>query len=323
VTVGGDLAERLTSASLENVSVAFISALDALSVADVDLLERFVTHRGGSLVLLPDRPVSGPVLRLLPRITDSRRAEQAGAVGSLRAREQVSFEDGPGVTVLERFEDRAVVVVKHVGRGRVVASGALDAWRHRDASGGFAAFWQSLAHDAVMAAGDPLRVSTPRSLVGPGDEVPIEVEWQTMTPLPRDLTAQGTFECGGEQGVLRLWPGHRPGSFAGVFRPHAAGTCRLSASVAGVSSDLQMLVVSDVRTADASGDRLDSAIAAHGGQVVNAGQENELAARVRETLLPREERQTTHPMRSPLWILPLLACLGGEWWLRRASTQMK
>jgi hypothetical protein len=107
-----------------------------------------------------------------------------------------------------------------------------------------------------------------------------------------------------------------------VFRPRAIGACRVTASVAGVSSDLELLVASDVQPADRSSNRLEAAITAHGGRIVKAGQEDELAARIREVLTSRDKPHTVYPMRSPLWILPLLACLGGEWWLRRRAANV-
>ena len=319
VTVSAEGPATLTLASLEGVGVVFLAAPDALTLQDVDLLERFVTQRGGSLVVIPDRQPAGPVLRLLPGIGESRRSAQPGTIGWLRAAELVAFEEGPDVTALERTEGGAIVVVKDLGRGRVIVSGALDAWRHRDAKGDFAAFWQSLARDAAAAAGESLRITTPRPLVRPGDDVPVEVEWQTMAAVPTDLTAQGSFECGSERGVLRLWPSHRPGTFAGMFRPREVGPCRLSVSVAGVSAGIPLLVAADVRHGDEPGDRLEGAIAAHGGVVVSAGHEDDLLPRIRQALTPRDEPQTTRPMRSPLWMLPLFACLGGEWWLRRRA----
>ena len=46
------------------------------------------------------------------------------------------------------------------------------------------------------------------------------------------------------------------------------------------------------------------------GSVVDA-----LAALAPDTRTP----ESRYPMRSPWWLLPFVACVGGEWWLRRRA----
>jgi hypothetical protein len=62
---------------------------------------------------------------------------------------------------------------------------------------------------------------------------------------------------------------------------------------------------------------LDNAIAAHGGLLVERGDEAALIARTRERLSSSLERHETWPMRSAWWIVPFSVCLGAEWWVRR------
>jgi hypothetical protein len=88
-------------------------------------------------------------------------------------------------------------------------------------------------------------------------------------------------------------------------------------SVAGISVTTELLVTDDVRVVGLDQQRFDAAISAHGGIVADVAHEDELLSRVHEQLAVRREATTTWPMRSPLWILPLVACLTCEWWLRR------
>jgi hypothetical protein len=309
---------RLDARSIADADVVVVSAPHLLTGTQVSLLERFVARRGGSVIMLPDRRPTGPVLRLLPPIADARHETPPLASGRLEAADVLSFEESPAVTVVQRLAERAVIISNPIGRGRVIVSGAMDAWRYRDADRGFETFWTSLTWEAATASGAALRVTAP-ALVKPGDEVPIAIDLQTMDELPADISAEGAFDCGGERGLLRLWPAARPGAFTAVLRPDAAGTCRVTASVAGASGVTDLLVASDVRAVGGSDARLHAAVAAHGGIVATAGHEDDLLFRIRERLQARHETRPTWPMRSPLWVLPFIACLGAEWWLRRRA----
>jgi hypothetical protein len=302
---------------LEGVASAVVAAPDALTSADVALLEAFVSRRGGSLVVIPDRRPTGPILRLLPRIREERPEADPQVIGSLRATELLVFDEGADTTTLAAAGSRAIVVARAIGRGQVIVSGALDAWRHRGDTRGFQSYWTTLLWEASVAAGPPLRVSVNRALIAPGEDVDVEVDIQTLGALPAELVAAATFECGGDRGILRLWPGARRGTFAGVFRPNHLGPCRLVASAGGLSSSVSVAVATEIQPMRADNGRLEAAIGAHGGVVVTAGQEDELASRVRQQLPPRREWIATRPMRSPLWIIPFVACLGAEWWSRR------
>lgn len=309
---------QLTRAMLAEVRAVVVTAPDRLTAAQVDLLERFVARRGGSLVVILDRRPAGPLLRLLPGLGEERHEPQPRSIGALRAVDLLSFEAGPGVTTVDADDRRPIVVSQALGRGRVVVSGAMDAWRHRDDSGAFDDYWTALVWEAAAAAGDPLRVAPRTSLARPGEEVPVEVEVQTLEEVPADLVAQGRYECTNERGMLRLWPQARPGTFAGVFTPNVEGECRLEIAAAGRAATAPVLVKADVRRREADG-RLKAAVIAHGGVVVTPGHEDELLSHVRQRLPRRHEPATLHPMHSPLWIVPFVACLGGDWFLRRRN----
>jgi hypothetical protein len=309
----------LTPESLDQARVAIVTAPERLSSGDVERLERFVRIRGGSVVLPLDRRPTGPAARLIPAIVEERNEAEARPVGELRASEFLIFGSGPGVSVLEAAESRPVIVSRAMGRGRVIASGALDAWRSRRADR-FRRFWTSLIADAAPAAPAALNVRLTPVVVSPHQEVRLAVSQHSIDPISGELTASAVLRCGDTRESVRLWPGAQPGHFTGVVTAPASGSCEVEASIDGVArrrASATFLVSSDLRRLTASRATLASAAAAHGAPLYRAGQEGELAARARE-LLPRGQApRDTHPMRSPWWLVAFVGCLAAEWSLRR------
>lgn len=328
VTLRRGSSGELNAATLEEIGVAVVTAPDRLTGAEVDLLERFVSRRGGSLIVLPDRRPTGASLRLLPRIVAERRETKPQQLGLLRATEWVAFESGPGVSALASLDEQPVVAARAVGRGRVLVSGALDAWRYRQADDGFNDFWTALAWDASVVAGPRLRIETDPVAARPGEEVQVEVEVQTLTAasgrlvtadVPAELSVSGTVTCGGTQRFLRLWPGPRPGTFTGRFRVDSAAECSVMAVLDGERAATPVTFRDDFRRLAPDDGRLAALAAAHGAIFAVSSTGDGLAAEIGDRLASRREVVTTQPMRSPYWLLPLVLCLGGEWWLRRRS----
>ena len=317
VAVSRGLTGSLTAAALDAASAVVVSAADQLRADEVDRLERFVATRGGSLVVLLDRRPSGPILRLLPGIVDQTIDREPRPVGALRAAERVGFDAGQGTTVIDRDGERAVTVAHGIGRGRVVVSGALDAWRHRDATTLFDTYWTGLIWDAAVAGGPPLAVTVSPTIARPGQPIVVTARRLSMEPLPENLIAEARYECGDERGVLRLWPEARPGVFAGTLQPAAAGECRVTAAINGLSGQARVVVLDDLRTPIEDQRRFEAAIAAQGGIIATAGNADPLIARLRAVMPAHEEPQTTYPMRSALWLVPFVGCLTAEWWQRR------
>jgi hypothetical protein len=56
---------------------------------------------------------------------------------------------------------------------------------------------------------------------------------------------------------------------------------------------------------------------ASGGAVLEAAAASEVPLLLQQALRTQRAPQPWRPMRSPWWILPLVAALGGEWWWRR------
>jgi hypothetical protein len=310
----------LTEAALEEPGTVIVTAPAALSAVEVELLERFVRRRGGSVVILLDRAPAGVVTRLLPTVAGEWRETDARSVGLLRASELLAFDvSAPGVTGMESAGDRHIVVSRAMTRGRVIASGAMDAWRYRGP--GFSRFWSSLVADAASAAGDRLEIGLDRAIVTPGGTTGVSVEWRTIDEMPNAITARAELRCGADPPVpVRLWPSGQPGRFHGAVSSDSAGACEVHAAITGplsVTASAPLLVTADVRSTTREIAALEGAVAAHGGIVVKAGDEAALAERVHELLAPTQAAQTIWPMRSPWWLVPFAACLGAEWWLRR------
>jgi hypothetical protein len=307
----------LNAATLEEARTVVVTAPEMLGATDVDLLERFVTRRGGSLVVLTDRAPTGAVLRLLPRLAGERRDPQPRTIGLLRATEWLAFAGGLGITPLAVVDDQAVVASRSVGRGRVIVSGALDAWRYRETSPGFATFWPSLIWNAAVLAGAPLRVETDRSVARPGEPVYIEAELQTDSG--DDVSTHGALVCGADKQFVRLWPAARRGSVFGTVRGSSAAECLLIVTINGMEGRSPVTFRDDWLEASSEDGRLEALAAAHGAELLNVGDEDELVRQVQDRLMTRRIEAAGHPMRSPWWLLPFVLCLGGEWWLRRRS----
>ena len=318
VTRGGG--GPLSAAALGDAGAVVITAPQTLSAADAALLERFVTERGGSLIVVPDQRPSGAMLRLIPRVSGLHRDPQPREVGLLRVREWLTFDPAAGITTIAALAGNPVVMSRVVGHGRVIVSGALDAWRFRDATSSFNTFWTGLVWEAAMAGGKPLHMQAEHVLARPGEPVRVEAELQSMDPLPTQLSASGSMICGGQREAIRWWPGARPGTFDTVVRLSGSNACELSLVVNGRTATLPFAVRRQVQRGEVHEDAIEAAIQAHGGLVaeINDG-ETALLSRARAELPTVENRSASWPMRSPYWLMVLGACLSSEWWLRRRA----
>ncbi len=314
----------LTRAALAAAGVVIVTAPDALSASEVDLLDRFVSSRGGSLVVLPVRRPTGPVTRILPPIVAEHLRAEPRAAGPLRASEFLTFDGtAPGVTVLTSVDEGPLVVAAARGRGQIVASGALDAWRFRG-DAGFNRFFASVVEGAVRAAGETLEVALD-PLAAPGARAALTVEWRAIDDLPSAITAGADVTCDdGYAAPVRLWPGGRRGVFTGSVQVPHPTTCTVEARIGepgGLARARALLVAPALQHPMGDPQALARGVAAHGGVLVDGDDLSALAARTRARRSAPRTVHDTRPMRSPWWILPLTACLGAEWWLRRRAGQ--
>lgn len=308
----------LDPAALEDAPVVIVSGLDALTATDAALLERYVSQRGGSLIVLPERRVDGPAARL---IGDGWREQLTPAplpIGPLRATEILRLDRAPiAATVVAYAETSPSVVALPEGRGRVIVSGAMDAWRYRDTTG-FDRFWTSLVADAAID-GSALTVDVDTALAGAGERVPFTLRYRALTPSIA-LDARGTLRCGNEVTPLRLWPSGAIDEFAGELPPMSTGQCRIEVRVGDRLASASVAVVAyPARGTEATLAKLERITRAAGGVVVEAGKEAEIAAALDDSSAESSRIVSVRPMHSPWWLLPFATALSAEWWLRRRA----
>jgi hypothetical protein len=236
----------------------------------------------------------------------------------------LSFEDAIGVSSLAAIDAEPVVVARALGRGRVIVSGALDAWRYRAANSGFASFWTGLAWDAAMLAGTRLRVGAEPVVARPGEEVRITAELQGMSDATlrgseQEVFARAEVTCGAERRFLRLWPDARPGSFSGSFRVDSSSVCTVNVTVADATGTVPVTFRDDLAARPSEDQQLEALAAAYDAVLVQNDDHAGVIERVRDSMTTATELSRVHPLRSPWWALPFALCLGGEWWLRRQS----
>jgi hypothetical protein len=66
-------------------------------------------------------------------------------------------------------------------------------------------------------------------------------------------------------------------------------------------------------------DKLERFAIRTGGVVTNSGSETTVTSALALALAQPAVPVPFHPMRSPWWMSPFVACLGVEWWLRRRA----
>lgn len=216
----------------------------------------------------------------------------------------------------------AVIWERPLGRGRLVVSGALDAWRYRAAAGArFDAFWRGVVAEAAAAAPAPVSVGVTPVVARPRAMVRVEV---TL----RDLLLAGAGEAtarvstrleGGVAPVpVRLWP-EEPGRLRGRLRlPDAPGAYRLVVDTDAGSAAVDLLVLTDaVPPGAAAAPLLEAWAGANGGELVPASRLGDLPGVLDDAIAPQTFEMAVHPLRSGWWIVPFALVLGAEWWLRR------
>jgi hypothetical protein len=159
------------------------------------------------------------------------------------------------------------------------------------------------------------------ALVAAGGDTDLTIEWRTLDAIGPRIEAHAEMSCAdGSRVPIRLWPAARPGAFEGTVQPGSVGQCRIEAAITypvELAGSASLAVVEQPRLLPRAPAALERAIAAHGGVLVDRGEEAQLIAGAGERLSSSVEPRETRPMRSPWWVVPFTACLGGEWWLRR------
>ena len=330
-TMVGEAPRSVGTLDLDRFEAVIAGAPEELRPVELDALNAFVTERGGTLVLVPDRQVTGAVrgrfdLPLAEEVLLEKPAAIEGGGVSLEASELLLLPPSgvgaePIATIRRGTAMQPVVATFDRGQGRVVFSGALDAWRYRAAAAPFAAFWRALVADAAVTARPRLAVDLTPNIAREGDRLVVSVSVRATELERRAATIRvpavsaAIVASSGQEEMIRLWPGPRLGSFVGRLRAPIAGQYTVSASLNGITSAVPLLVGEDVvRASHGSNQAAAFAARATDGAVVSSPSElvRELA-----TIDTGTSERMSRPMRSGWWILPFSLMLCAEWTSRR------
>ncbi len=347
---GAPPAQLTARDALEAYELIVIGAPDALNAASVQTIERYLRETGGSVLLLLDAPVSGAVNNLL-RVSGWRsRTVDRGAVVrsadlaplSLRSAEHywptvfpaearvVARAAATREDSLVSGDDAAPVLWQTpVGIGAVYVSGALDAWRFRDAErSDFAEFWPQLAFAAANRAVAPVAIRVEQPVLAPGERTVVEVVWRDAL-LPSGVLDGDSISAvleivdssGTRSSPVSLFASGSPGVFRGVLRaPEWVGLARVVVAAGNHRSAVPMMIDSARARIPAGGEGLLRDWAeANGGWAISDSQLPGLADSLMGALDVQLSEVRWHPMRSVWWLLPFVLALSGEWWLRRRS----
>jgi hypothetical protein len=297
--------------------------------------------------LLPERTPAEPWSRLLSGTWTEHLTATPEMVGALRASELLHAERLPvTATVLARSGSSASIVVLPVGAGRIVISGAMDAWRYREIdagpstapraspstalrASGFDDFWRSLIAEA-SASGEGLQLTFEEPLSAPGSRARFTLRDRRMVPAA-STEASAIARCGSAPAtVIRVWPAGAHGEFAGELPLSNSGSftrgslgeggCTIEAAIA----DRRVAGSIAVAATPAYGvqqtlAKLERRVMASGGVIGRAGEEAAIARALTTAPMSPPVTIEVHPMRSAWWLLPFAGCLSVEWWLRRRA----
>jgi hypothetical protein len=328
----------LTADALNAFEVVIVGAPEELRSAEVEALRLFVSRRGGTIVLLPDRRPSGAYLALLPvkrfdevlidgpvdlRVTDGP---------TLQASEfALPGEVAPGadeLAVLDQGKGRRPAIVSWpVGAGTVVFAGALDAWRFRaSADDEFGRFWRARMAEAALAAPPRVAVSVSPAIAGPTDSVVVRAELrQTELTVGVAETRMPAVRCTligtGRQQIVRLWPTAEIGVFEGRVAALPIGQYDVQVTTdAGAVGDDVLTVVSDASHAqadDQNGRESLRLVAASTGGVAAEASDLMSLERFLQSLPSGETTILWRPTRSPWCAVTIVGLLCAEWTVRR------
>jgi hypothetical protein len=317
--------------ALSPFDVVVVGAPDQLSTGDVAGLEAFMRRRAGSVVFLLDDSTRGPFERLT---RSSSWSTSRGATGTfvltqrdslaLRAATTVVPASLPAAATVIAGDGRPVVWETPVGAGRLIVSGAADAWRFRDpASSTFDRFWRTLIADAAGSAPAPLTIEAAPAIAKPGETIEVQatIRDAALDPSAGSAGPARTSLAAklGSATPVRMWPQGDVGRFRGAIRaPRTPGVYRVSVATNGRTVEVPFVVSADARVAAPSSPTFSSAWAtSRGGRLFQARDLEQLPAALDAAIQPGSERTTWHPFRSAWWIVPFVLALSMEWWLRR------
>jgi hypothetical protein len=329
----GDTPPVIQASQLSRFDVVIAGAPEDLRREEVEALWQFVDRRGGTLVLLPDRMPAGPYAERLPGkvsehlLGEPRSLEPAGVLAS----ELLTMTALPrGGRAIAALNGAPVIVSWPVGDGRIILSGALDAWRYRtDPKSHLASVWRDELLTAALHSPPPIAISLHPAVVRPGTDVHVEVrlrrtEWADPGPASGPMRLPGVAarisDSSGQLETIRLWPSAEPGLFEGELSVAAAGIHAVRVETDQHAAETALLA--DAAAALPASPPIDPGpVAMLTGGVIGTASE---MSRVVEHLssLPRGQRpESIRPFESAWWTAIFAGLLCGEWALRRRAGQ--
>ncbi len=331
ITAGARL-PTLSAEGLAPYEVLIVGAPEELTTREVAALSAFCETRGGAVIFLPDRQPSGPYAQLVSaagfdEVLLEKPISLAGDVSALRASELVvPREPGTAVAIASTPSTPARMVISSQvrGRGRLVFSGALDAWRFRSTAGDaapFDRFWTGIVANLAFSAPHRAAVSVSPAIAAPGERLTLRVEVDprlaTVGAGSRASTVEASLiESDGPRQFVRLWPGAAPGRLEGEAVAGPSGRYDARAKIGEDMVDTPVMIAAAIRHPPRYDDEtLEMMAATTGGVVVDAVDTGGLERHIRG--LSHAEPHRVHPMRSAWWSVPFAALLCGEWAVRR------
>jgi hypothetical protein len=320
---------QISARTLEGFDVVIVGAPEELSQSEVAALEEFSNRRGGAVVFVPDRRPSGAYAARLPITRFDEALLQAptalqGITPAMKGTEFITIPDPPaGVDTVASLPRQPVIVSWPAGAGRIVFSGALDAWRYRADGDGFARFWKAQIAQAAARSPRPIEIELDPAPATSDDMVAVRARVRSTEFEPGAATIELPLVAGrvvtadGSVSPLRLWPGAETGVFQGGFAAPQPGRHVVEVTAGTVSASQPLIVAAGSRRAHpASSASLGQLAVATGGVVVSS---SDLSALQRLLAgMPRPVASATiHPSRSSVWTAAFIALLSAEWWLRR------
>jgi hypothetical protein len=298
----------------------------------VRTLDRYLRDRGGALVVLPDERIeAGPPRDLIGGQDLVERLLEQPAVlavpppaASLRASELLVVRSlTPLTDVIARVPGgapaglgAAAIVSIPRGDGRLLLSGAMDAWRYRATdNGAFNRFWQSTIAGLGLAVPPPIAIGIEPPLPRPGEPVDLFVRLRSRGVSSVSASLDG-------HSPIRLLPEPEPGHYRGTFAARETpGRSTLTIDAQGshpLTTSRFVVVQADVRRIRAAAaPALGMLASSHRGVDVAPERVADLEGFIRRSIGPLRVPIVRYPMRSAWWMLPFAVCLSGEWWMRR------
>lgn len=319
-------------ASLSDFATIVVGAPETLTAADVGALEAFMRQRGGRVVVLMDSAGVGQFDRLTGvtnwRTSRTNAIESFGDVGALRGRETTWPAVTPAgsmsyaASVARDSTRRPIVWSIPVGAGRLLVSGALDAWQFRGDSSGFNTFWTTVLAELTSSALPAMSIELSSRALAPGETTQgrVTLRAQLLSNLAgRTATIGAALVSSGDSTDVRLWPEATPGVFSGsIVAPREPGAYRFVVWTDTHRGESPIVVQAGARTPIRDDrDLLQSFVSSRGGSVIAEAALDELPGRLSSAIQVVSRVETWHPMRSPWWIVPFTLLLGAEWWVRR------